>query len=717
MAIKLRRGTHNQKLSGSFELGEPLYETDTKRLYIGLGTSSGRAAVLVGGNNTAVINEWLPNTRYNAKDTAYIIGIDNTNIYSAKVDHTSGSTFDASKWNQISGLGVPSFIKLSDTPDTYTGYGNKVAVVDSSSTGLVFDYVNATHLADNIDATSKGFNADLLDGHHSTEFSSTGHLHDDRYLQNTVTQDDIPDGDNYVQYSSDARLAGIEGQSTGQIEGGVITPTGGINFSVSYGHGFITDNSTFMKKVVWGTHNDLATVVDGRNFVYVDVDGNVFVSGVEDDYYRYIELGIVFSGGGNAQLIEVLNVNRSVKNFPQKVLVYQQKAVKAIISYGSDVVERELPNHLQLQINAGSIYTNFTEYPVGQTINFNKMHLTSNYGWVPDLSNLNLVSPYLWNDITKGYGTDLVGLTDHYWKKDLIFRVPSGNVYYIYSQAQYATKELALNSPFPYLPEQLTAIATFLAVIVCKKEDTSIASRIVDIRPEFARIFNSIITGTKLPAGGSTDQILVKIDNTDFNSEWRTDVAPGLDKQVSFNDGGAKAGDVGLTYDKSNTALGIGAPTTYANNPLAIGGNFDSYLQVNIKNNSIGTSASSDYIATTNDGSDDTNYVDIGINNQNYNDADFEVMKAHDSYLLANGGNLTIGTMSSTGKIVLHTEGTLNGNIRAEIDTTGISLPAGESYKVNGFDLMNIVTTAANSSEEAAAFAAGSKIVIRTDLL
>ncbi|MEO8148859.1 MAG: hypothetical protein ABI723_14535 [Bacteroidia bacterium] len=47
----------------------------------------------------------------------------------------------------------------------------------------------------------------------------------------------------------------------------------------------------------------------------------------------------------------------------------------------------------------------------------------------------------------------------------------------------------------------------------------------------------------------------------------------------------------------------------------------DSYLQLNIQNISIGTTASSDVVATANDGSETTHYVDMGINGGNYSGA------------------------------------------------------------------------------------------------
>ena len=93
--------------------------------------------------------------------------------------------------------------------------------------------------------------------------------------------------DPFVAVGGAANTVLINTGSTGHVTGGFITPTGGINIHVTAGSGYITDNATFYTEVFWDAA-DLQTVVDGRNFVMVDIDGNVFVSGIVDNYYNYI---------------------------------------------------------------------------------------------------------------------------------------------------------------------------------------------------------------------------------------------------------------------------------------------------------------------------------------------------------------------------------------------------------------------------------------------
>ncbi len=70
-------------------------------------------------------------------------------------------------------------------------------------------------------------------------------------------------------------------------------------------------------------------------------------------------------------------------------------------------------------------------------------------------------------------------------------------------------------------------------------------------------------------------------------------------------------------------------------------GTIDNYLQLNIQNLSPGVIASSDVVATANNGTETTNYVDMGINSSGNTSG---VMGGiNDAYLYNLGQNLLIG--------------------------------------------------------------------------
>jgi hypothetical protein len=73
-------------------------------------------------------------------------------------------------------------------------------------------------------------------------------------------------------------------------------------------------------------------------------------------------------------------------------------------------------------------------------------------------------------------------------------------------------------------------------------------------------------------------------------------------------------------------------------------GDSDTYLQLNIKNTSSSTGASSDFVATADNGTEDLHYVNMGINSSGF-DNEFSVGYQNDAYLINRGRDLYIGSL------------------------------------------------------------------------
>jgi len=115
----------------------------------------------------------------------------------------------------------------------------------------------------------------------------------------------------------------------------------------------------------------------------------------------------------------------------------------------------------------------------------------------------------------------------------------------------------------------------------------------------------------------------------------------------------------------------IGNYTYLPNTRAAFVSNVNSYSQVNHQNLFTGASASSDFIATTDIGTDSTGYIDLGINNSGFSQSGvFDIVGANDGYLYTQGGNLAVGTGASK-NLVFFTGGTLAANERMRIDGSG----------------------------------------------
>jgi hypothetical protein len=95
-----------------------------------------------------------------------------------------------------------------------------------------------------------------------------------------------------------------------------------------------------------------------------------------------------------------------------------------------------------------------------------------------------------------------------------------------------------------------------------------------------------------------------------------------------------------------NTAGTTGTSFSVPNTVAVFYSNVNGYSDVNTQNINAGISASTDIVATANNGS--TNFIDMGINSSGFADAGFTITGPNDGYLYtqgsATGGNLAIGT-------------------------------------------------------------------------
>lgn len=116
-----------------------------------------------------------------------------------------------------------------------------------------------------------------------------------------------------------------------------------------------------------------------------------------------------------------------------------------------------------------------------------------------------------------------------------------------------------------------------------------------------------------------------------------------------------------FTYNGTALRVGTVAPLGGATNPLIeMTGNANQYIQAYIYNTSTGGSASSDFAAYTDNGTDSSGWIDMGITGSGYSDALFPITGAAEGYVLmsapsgySNTGNLVYAT-DSTGTTNYH---------------------------------------------------------------
>jgi len=125
-----------------------------------------------------------------------------------------------------------------------------------------------------------------------------------------------------------------------------------------------------------------------------------------------------------------------------------------------------------------------------------------------------------------------------------------------------------------------------------------------------------------------------------------------------------------LFWNNTNNELGIGSNTFNATNPekllvnagttnsvnaIVAKGTNNNYFQLNINNLSNGTQASSDVVATADNGNESTNYIDMGINGSAYTGG--YVGNANDVYLYGTGNNFLLGNVTTGKDVVFFTNG------------------------------------------------------------
>lgn len=127
------------------------------------------------------------------------------------------------------------------------------------------------------------------------------------------------------------------------------------------------------------------------------------------------------------------------------------------------------------------------------------------------------------------------------------------------------------------------------------------------------------------------------------------------------------------SFDGTNPEkLLVDAGTTTSYNLMTGKGSIDNYLQINVKNASSGGSASSDIVATSNNGSETTNYIDMGINSGSYTNTTYPVLGgANTAYLYSTGSDFVIGNSTASKPLRFFTGGVANANERMRIDGTG----------------------------------------------
>jgi hypothetical protein len=158
-------------------------------------------------------------------------------------------------------------------------------------------------------------------------------------------------------------------------------------------------------------------------------------------------------------------------------------------------------------------------------------------------------------------------------------------------------------------------------------------------------------------------------DGTNSNSDLRM-FTSNVERFRLNQNGHAAIG--GTTSTNNAERLLVDAGSSGSFNVISGKGNIDNYLQLNIRNASNGTNASSDIVATANNGDESVNFIDMGINSGSYNTNTYPILNGNSTaYLYATGADFVIGNGSPGYHLEFFTNGYTLTNERLRITTAG----------------------------------------------
>lgn len=137
----------------------------------------------------------------------------------------------------------------------------------------------------------------------------------------------------------------------------------------------------------------------------------------------------------------------------------------------------------------------------------------------------------------------------------------------------------------------------------------------------------------------------------------------------------SQAGYMGIntsTFDATNPEkLLVDAGATSSYNVISGKGTIDNYLQLNIKNSNAGSNASSDIVATADNGTETDDYIDMGINSSAYSNATLPILNGvNTAYVYGLGNEMRIGNGSAY-DLAFFTGGYATTNERLRITAAG----------------------------------------------
>lgn len=128
----------------------------------------------------------------------------------------------------------------------------------------------------------------------------------------------------------------------------------------------------------------------------------------------------------------------------------------------------------------------------------------------------------------------------------------------------------------------------------------------------------------------------------------------------------------------NNYGLVVGTPSDFINTIANFGGPLNAFYDINMQNTSNGTLASSDVTASSDNATNGTNFVDMGITSSGFTDSAYTAWGgANSAYLFSESASLNFATQRASAAMNWFTGGTLTANKRMSLSGTASTLTIG----------------------------------------
>lgn len=206
---------------------------------------------------------------------------------------------------------------------------------------------------------------------------------------------------------------------------------------------------------------------------------------------------------------------------------------------------------------------------------------------------------------------------------------------------------------------------------------TTITSETQNVSTLAFHIANTAVTssqadGAAFIVGDGTSYADWTFDNA--QTAWRSNISlvPAVSLEANIGSTSRSWNNIFSSNVTASNKLNVGPTPPQPFDTIAqFTASEDSSGQVNVQNTYNTSNASSDLVATADNGNNNINYIDVGINGSGYSQTAYSISYANDGYMYVNGGNLTIGTQTPGKAVVFHTGNTLAANEAGRIEGSG----------------------------------------------